>query len=588
MYGWFYGFSEEPFNVNPDPQFLFLSPTHQQALNLLINGIKEREGFVVLLGDLGTGKTSLIQYLLNILDKDTKAIVFYHPPRTFEELLEDVLQELGVPLPTPNKVSLVRVLKDYLRTLTQDETLALIFDEAQDFRQEVLEELRFLPIPEKVQVLFVGQPEFHAKLGLDNFKELRQRNSAMGHLRALKEEECKLYIAHRLETVEGDINKVFTPKAVSLICQHSRGNPRTINVLCDNAFLIGYGLSKKQIDSSIMKEVLEDLDFISSEEEEGWPPEEGLKLRPPARRTKGSLFRKISYSLAALVGVGAIILLGRIFWKGPVEELGPKFPIQPPSLKEGIALIPSVVNPDLAPQGALPSETARKPRPPAAEPESPPSVAPSREELKPSDPSPPTTGKRATPAPAPVDKPAALVRAPDSKPEQKGMVSKPMPAALPPAPAGKVEAAGKGTVVVKEGDSIYFIALRTYKVANTSIVDQILVANPQIANPNKLPASQNIRLPEIDEETLIFTSPDGSHQVRLGTFLKPEYSAFLEGQPALKGRKTKIIPQKLSSGETWYRVVAGGFSTREEALGVVADLRRNGLSPYFPGFRKKG
>ena len=130
MYTWFYGFSEEPFNVNPDPNFLFLSETHQQVLDFLIRGIQERAGFILVLGDLGSGKTTLIQHLLNILDKKVKAVAIFHPHDTLEELLEGTLRELGVPAVPHNKVSLVRQLNDYLHSLAPDETLALLIDEA--------------------------------------------------------------------------------------------------------------------------------------------------------------------------------------------------------------------------------------------------------------------------------------------------------------------------------------------------------------------------------------------------------------------------------------------------------------------------
>jgi cell division protein FtsN len=148
------------------------------------------------------------------------------------------------------------------------------------------------------------------------------------------------------------------------------------------------------------------------------------------------------------------------------------------------------------------------------------------------------------------------------------------------------EARVKRIVTVHPGDSIYTIAEKNYKVANTSIVDQILEFNPKIANPNKLFANQEVKLPEITETSLVIESADGSYQVRLGTFLKAEYATFLKGQPALKGRGVEVVPRKLSSGGTWYRAVAGKFNTREEGLRVIQELKKQGLSPFFPGFRK--
>ncbi|HEX7372769.1 MAG TPA: AAA family ATPase, partial [Thermodesulfobacteriota bacterium] len=317
MYTWFYGFSEEPFNVNPDPRFLHLTETHQQVLDSMIRGILDRKRFILVLGELGSGKTTLVQHLLNTIDRKVKAVAVFRPQNTFEELLEDVLQELKVPSAPQNKVSLVRQLNDYLHSLTPDQTLAILIDDAQELSPEIMEELRLLPTPEtlsakKLQVVLVGQPELKARLDSANLREVRQGIEIMGEIRPLSEEECRQYIAHRLEKVESEISRVFTPEAIDLICRHARGNPRTLNVLCDNAFLIGYGLSKKKVDSPIVTEVLEDLDFVDPEELDEGEPKENPRVRSAAAGGKSALFRKIGFSLLALLGVGAIILLGRI------------------------------------------------------------------------------------------------------------------------------------------------------------------------------------------------------------------------------------------------------------------------------------
>ena len=141
--------------------------------------------------------------------------------------------------------------------------------------------------------------------------------------------------------------------------------------------------------------------------------------------------------------------------------------------------------------------------------------------------------------------------------------------------------------MVKGKDSLYSIGLQNYGIANTSIVDQILEANPSIGNPHKLPDQLSVRLPDIREESLLIPFADGTYQVRLGTFMKAEYAAFLKGETSLRGKAVEILPRKLSSGETWYRAVAGKFKSREEGLKVIQELKGKGLSPYFPGFRKK-
>jgi general secretion pathway protein A len=585
MYTWFYGFSEEPFNVNPDPRFLHLTETHQQVLDSMIRGILDRKGFILVLGELGSGKTTLVQHLLNTIDRKVKAVAVFRPQNTFEELLEDVLRELKVPSAPQNKVSLVRQLNDYLHSLTPDQTLAILIDDAQELSPEIMEELRLLPTPEtlsakKLQVVLVGQPELKARLDSPNLRELRQRVEIMGEIRPLSEEECRQYIAHRLEKVDSEINRVFSPEAIDLICRHARGNPRTLNILCDNAFLIGYGLSKKKVDSPVVNEVLEDLDFVDPEELDEGRPKEGRRVRVAAAGGKSALFRKIGFSLLALLGVGAIILLGRIYLKGPEEPPMAKFPIQPPAIRGKAPSVPSEEKPEGVAQTVSQPEAAKQQAVQETPPEKkiPPPVLP--KEIKPASPTPAKT----EPAPAVAERKTS---SPDERP---AVASKPAPPSSPsPAtgPRSKVEARIKKTVTVKAGESIYTIAAKNYRVANTSVVDQILEVNPRIPSSRKLLANQQVSLPDITEESLVLESGDGTYQVRLGTFLKPEYSSFLKGEPALRGKEIKIIPRKLPGGETWYRAVAGKFSTREEGLKVIRELNGKGLSPYFPGFKKK-
>ena len=585
MYTWFYGFSEEPFNVNPDPRFLHLTETHQQVLDSMMGGILDRKGFILVLGELGSGKTTLVQHLLNTIDRKVKAVAVFRPQNTFEELLEDVLRELKVPSAPQNKVSLVRQLNDYLHSLTPDQTLAILIDDAQELSPEIMEELRLLPTPEtlsakKLQVVLVGQPELKARLDSPNLRELRQRVEILGEIRPLSEEECRQYIAHRLEKVDSEINRVFTPEAIDLICRHARGNPRTLNILCDNAFLIGYGLSKKKVDSPVVNEVLEDLDFVDPEELDEGRPKEGRRVRVAAAGGKSALFRKIGFSLLALLGVGAIILLGRIYLKGPEEPPMAKFPIQPPAIREKAPSVPSEEKPERVAQTISQPEAAKQQavQETPAEKKIPPPVLPKK--IKPASPTPAKT--------EPV--PTVAERKPSSPDERPAVASKPAPPS-PPSPAAgprsKAEARIKKTVTVKAGESIYTIAAKNYRVANTSVVDQILEVNPRIPSSRKLLANQQVSLPDITEESLVLESGDGTYQVRLGTFLKPEYSTFLKGEPALRGKEIKIIPRKLPGGETWYRAVAGKFSTREEGLKVIRELNGKGLSPYFPGFKKK-
>ena len=174
MYTWFYGFSEEPFNVNPDPQFLLLTETHQQTLDFMIKGIQEKREMILVVGEAGSGKTTVI-YLMMI-----QLFRIGVPFWAFDHKQDSRHLQLGIPSGSPNRVSLVGQLNDYLNSLTSDATLAVIIDEAQDLSPKIMDELHLLSSPEilsskKLQILLVGLPEIKSKLDLQDPKDLEQK-----------------------------------------------------------------------------------------------------------------------------------------------------------------------------------------------------------------------------------------------------------------------------------------------------------------------------------------------------------------------------------------------------------------------------
>jgi len=267
----FFGFSESPFHLTPDPRFLFLTNSHQEALASMIYGIQEKKGFVSILGEAGTGKTTLVRHLLNLLDPRIKAVFIHQTSLSFEELLKGILSDLDLPLGDQSKFLLIRQFNEYLsQRLLRNETLALIVDEAQNLSKEGLEDLRLLSSLDTersklLQIVLVGQPELEEKLNSDDLRQLRQRIAIRRWILPFTEEESRQYITHRLSKVGSGVQRVFTVDAVSLICQHAKGNPRVINILCDNSFLIGYASQKKIIDERIVREVLSDLEIQTDE-----------------------------------------------------------------------------------------------------------------------------------------------------------------------------------------------------------------------------------------------------------------------------------------------------------------------------------
>ena len=242
-----------------------MTPQHREALASMIYGIRERRGFISITGEVGTGKTTLIYTLLNNLNEKVKTVFIYHTNTTFEELLKNILLELGVEIEGQDKLSLLRKLNTYLiAQLDQHATVAVIIDESQNLSKDVLEELRMLSNLETcktklLQLLLVGQPELEVKLNSPDLRQLKQRIGIRRQIKPLSTKESRQYIEHRLHLVGSTISKVFTLQAISMICKYSKGIPRNINVICENAFLIGYSLSKNRIDGQIIKEVLNDM-----------------------------------------------------------------------------------------------------------------------------------------------------------------------------------------------------------------------------------------------------------------------------------------------------------------------------------------
>jgi general secretion pathway protein A len=262
-----FGLKQEPFNITADPAFLYLSRSHREALAQLSYGIKARKGFVVLTGEVGTGKTTLINGLLDELDSDTRtALIFSHIANPFD-LLRYTCNEFGLRSPQHSREDFyeyLALLNDYLyESYRSGKNCALIIDEAQNLSSEVLESVRLLSNFETskdklLQILLVGQPELSARLNSQELRQLKQRVTVRYHLRSLTLKECQAYISSRLQVAGGD-PLLFTPSAVEIIYACSAGIPRVINVICDGALMTAYRLRKTYIDDSLIRQVAEDL-----------------------------------------------------------------------------------------------------------------------------------------------------------------------------------------------------------------------------------------------------------------------------------------------------------------------------------------
>jgi len=267
MYCNHYGFSEKPFDVTPDPRFLYLTEGHRETLASIIYGIRERRGFITLVGEVGTGKTTLLNAALDRLDEKTRVAFIFNTDVTSDQMLIMALYEWGLVKPKEklSKVNAIQRLNRFaIEQKAKGGNVVLIVDEAQNLDNRVMENLRLLSNLETrrhklVQIVLSGQPELDGKLNRHELRQFAQRISLRRYVFPFDEKDTYAYLHHRLQVAKYKNSSPFTDKVQKLIWEYSGGVPRKINILCDNALLIGYGLKKNKINSAIVQEAAQDL-----------------------------------------------------------------------------------------------------------------------------------------------------------------------------------------------------------------------------------------------------------------------------------------------------------------------------------------
>jgi len=271
MYTQFYGLKEKPFNVTSDPNFLFLSRTHKEALSHLLYGIKEKKGFIAITGEIGAGKTTLCKALLNQLGNDVKTAFVFNPNLSGLQLLETMLEDLGITPQKRNKMILFKQLNEFLlEELRASHNVVLIIDEAQGLKNSLLEELRMLsnletPKEKLFQIILVGQPQLTKKLNSPTLVQLRQRIAIRFHLSPLSKDEVKQYIDHRLYVAGSTGDIILTDDALDVLFPYTGGIPRLINLVCDRALLHGYAKGTRILDEKIIRTCVTEIDGITVE-----------------------------------------------------------------------------------------------------------------------------------------------------------------------------------------------------------------------------------------------------------------------------------------------------------------------------------
>jgi type II secretory pathway predicted ATPase ExeA len=267
MYCDYFGFSEKPFDVTPDPRFLFMTPDHRETLASLIYGIQERRGFITVVGEVGTGKTTLLHAAMDRMDEKTQVAFIFNTDVTFNEMLNMALYDWGLTedIKKLSKVEAIQRLNRFaIDQLSKGGNVVLILDEAHILSRNAMENLRLLSNLETrkhklIQIILSGQPELDTKLDRHELRQLAQRINLRRYIYPLNKTCTFSYLRHRLSVVTNSDSLPFDNKAEKMIWEYSGGIPRKINMLCDNALLIGYGLGKKKIDGTIIQEAAKDL-----------------------------------------------------------------------------------------------------------------------------------------------------------------------------------------------------------------------------------------------------------------------------------------------------------------------------------------
>jgi len=264
MYNKYFQLNEKPFSMTPDPKFVFFSQKHREALAHLIYGIRERQGFIEITGEVGTGKTTLCRTLVNTLDKKTKLAMVFNSDLNDIDLLKTILEEFELSSEGREKKSLLDRLNQFLiEQLKLGNNVVLVIDEAQNLKSEVLEQVRMLSNIETekdklLQIVLVGQPELKEKLALPELRQLNQRITVRYHINALSEKETQEYISYRLSVAGDKTNVSFTKKAYKAAFKLTGGVPRLINVLCHHALLVGYTRRVYEITDKVINNAHED------------------------------------------------------------------------------------------------------------------------------------------------------------------------------------------------------------------------------------------------------------------------------------------------------------------------------------------
>jgi general secretion pathway protein A len=517
MYNTFYGLKENPFDITPDSKFLFWSQKHQTAFRHLLYSVQSRKGLILLTGEVGTGKTTLLTALIEFFkgpEAKTRIVYLVNSKFNSDDLFRYIFNELELKVRTSRKSDYWIRLKDFLLECNQEgEQILLILDESQNYALDVLEEVRLLSNLETsegklIQIILAGQPQLMSNINKPDLYQLKQRIGISYNLQPLNREETYLYIQKRLEVAGAKDSSIFSQDAIEAVYNYSKGIPRIINILCDNALLFGYATKKNQISTSVIVQVAENMDIekpdtpntqqyeslvekqsipeeISSYQEESRDdiivkhakrynrkgidhasmPDKNLDYRD-LYNEKINREKKIRKRFAWLAQVGIVsitilvivLLANDNFFVRAESFIQALFQDTPPVKNDAHGTAVSKREPDI-PNQQLPQR---------------------QEVARPTD-----VSMERTVAPPSPSIPA--------RPEAPGETS----STEQPASTSRVDPVDAKFIVVQTGDTLRDILLKKYGAYNKTIIERVLGANPAVRDINTILIGQRIVLPNL-------------------------------------------------------------------------------------------
>jgi len=538
VYTEFYNLREKPFNLTPSPRFLYLGEHHREALNLLKYGVMERKGFILLTGEIGTGKTTMVHALLSSLDDSVLYIHLSNPILTPGDFMDYLaFSVFRKKIHFKSKADFLVVFEEFLRQCMRDQkNVILIIDEAQKLSFELLEEIRLLSNMETgdeklLNIFLVGQPELNEKLREPRCLPLLQRISIRYHIPPLDMESTKGYVATRLKIAgaqRGD--EIFPKSAVKAIHHYSGGYPRMINILADNSLLLGYSKGTKTITPHMVKQCHEDLSLDGSFQKDGHeilePQEtEELKLGYPTRYWKWAV---VVGFLIAIVAVGMTQtgqnLLAQLFGLKQASHQSPFDKPKPDQV--AVEMDGNLETEDSAYQNHV-TEHIR------------PGVQEEDREAK----------------------PVEMVK--QERPKEREVL-----------PHEKEMEPFK-SVIVERGDTLIQLAAATYGRTDDAILKHIQQYNPELRDINRISVGQELRFPPLPrtDRGLTFT-------VHIASFKRLESAQDLFQKLLKEDYEVHIIPAHHTEKGKFFRVTLGNFKSRKEAENYAAVVLKKGISDF--------